>query len=200
MYYQNREDLADKEFEDYFSSGRSVSGYAFPHMSLFRAALLTGDTAAASQNYRRLLKYEEQLNQVNSKTTWSSFIRAVMMLRMNDNIPEAEKLLKQENPIVEHQRRIHQLGILYAVTGQPDKAKEVIDDLLAHENPYNGSFTRYFVAKIELALGNKDKSMDYLQQSLKKGMEFGEELFEYDSDLKDLLDYPPFIELVKPKG
>ena len=30
-------------------------------------------------------------------------------------------------------------------------------------------------------------------------MEFGEELFEYDSDLKDLLDYPPFIELVKPK-
>ena len=123
-----------------------------------------------------------------------------MMLRMNVNIPEAEKLLKQENPIVEHQRRIHQLGILYAVTGRPDKAKEVIDDLLAHENPYNGSFTRYFIAKIQLALGNKDKSIDYLQQSLKKGMEFGEELFEYDSDLKDLLDYPPFIELVKPKG
>jgi tetratricopeptide (TPR) repeat protein len=200
LYYQNRKDLADKEFTDYFSSDRPVTGYAFPHMSLFRAALLTGDTAAASLNYRRLLKYEEQLNQVNSKTTWSSFIRAVMMLRMNDNIPEAEKLLKQENPIVEHQRRIHQLGILYAVTGRPDKAKEVIDDLLAHENPYNGNFTRYFIAKIELALGNKDKSMDYLQQSLKKGMEFGEELFEYDSDLKDLLDYPPFIELVKPKG
>ena len=199
LYYQKRTDLVDKEFTDYYSSYRPVTGYAFPHMSLFRAALLTGDTAAASLNYRRLLKYEEQLN-VNSKTTWSSFIRAVMMLRMNINIPEAERLLKQENPIVEHQRRIHQLGILYAVTGRPDKAKEVIDDMLDHENPYNGSFTRYFIAKIELALGNKDKSIDYLQQSLKKGMEFGEELFEYDSDLKDLLDYPPFIELVKPKG
>jgi tetratricopeptide (TPR) repeat protein len=199
LYYQNRTDLADKEFADYYSSDRPVTGYAYPHMSLFRAALLKGDTAAASLNYRRLLKYEVQLN-VNTEITWSSFIRAVMMLRMNINIPEAERLLKQENPIVERQRRIHQLGILYALTGRPDKAKEVIDDLLAHENPYNGTFTRYFIAKIELALGNKDKSLDYLQQSLKKGMEFGEELFEYDSDLKDLLDYPPFIELVKPKG
>ena len=69
LYYQNRTDLADKEFTDYFSSDRTVTGYAFPHMSLFRAALLTGDTAAASLNYRRLLKYEEQLNQDN-KTTW----------------------------------------------------------------------------------------------------------------------------------
>jgi tetratricopeptide (TPR) repeat protein len=147
--------------------------------------------------YHRFLKYEEQLNQ---KQTWSTFIRAVMMFRLNKNIPEAERILKQENPILEHQRRIHQLGILYAVTGRPDKAKEVIDDMLSHENPYNGSITRYYIAKIELALGNKDKSIDYLQQSLKKGMEFGEELFEYDSDLKDLINYPPFIELVKPKG
>ena len=197
LYYQNRKELADKELAEYFSSIRPVSVYQFPHMSLFRASLLQNDTAAASLLYRRFLNYEEQLNQAQ---TWSGFIRSVMMLRMNKNIAEAEKLLKQENPIVEHQRRIHQLGILYAVTGRPDKAKEVIADMLAYENPYNGSFTRYYIAKIELALGNKDKSIDYLQQSLKKGMEFGEELFEYDSDLKDLLDYPPFIELVKPKG
>jgi tetratricopeptide (TPR) repeat protein len=197
LYYQNRKELADKELAEYFSSIRPVSVYQFPHMSLFRASLLQNDTAAASLLYRRFLNYEEQLNQAQ---TWSGFIRSVMMLRMNKNIAEAEKLLKQENPIVEHQRRIHQLGILYAVTGRPDKAKEVIADMLAYENPYNGSFTRYYIAKIELALGNKDKSIDYLQQSVKKGMEFGEELFEYDSDLKDLLDYPPFIELVKPKG
>ncbi|HMG91494.1 MAG TPA: hypothetical protein VK589_15650 [Chryseolinea sp.] len=197
LYYQNQKDLADKEFADYFSSDRPFSAAVFPHMSLFRASLLLGDTVAASHLYREFLKYEYHLNRM---TTWSGFIRAVMMFRLNKNIPEAEKLLKQENPVVEHQRRVHQLGILYAVTGRPDKAKEVIDDMLAHENPYNGSLTRYYIAKIELALGNKDKSIDYLQQSLKKGMEFGEDLFEYDSDLKDLLDYPAFIELVKPKG
>jgi tetratricopeptide (TPR) repeat protein len=196
LYYQNRKDVADKELEEYYSSDRSLSVSQFPHMSLFRASLLQGDTAAASRMYQRFLRYEEQLR----SQTWSGFIRPIMMFRLNKNIPEAEKILSKENPIVEHQRRIHQLGILYAVTGRPDKAKEVIDDMLAHENPFNGSVTRYYIAKIELALGNKDKSIDYLQQSLKKGMEFGEELFEYDSDLKDLLDYPPFIELVRPKG
>ena len=198
MYYQNRKDPADKELADYFSLGKPFSVSQVPHMALFRAALLMGDTAAASNMYRQFLKYEEQLDQNLQNAL--SFIRAVMMFRMNKNMPEAERILKQDNPVVEHQRRIHQLGILYAVTGRPDKAKEVIDDMLAHENPYNGSVTRYYIAKIELALGNKDKSVDYLQQSVKKGMEFGEDLFEYDSDLKDLLDYPPFIELVKPKG
>jgi tetratricopeptide (TPR) repeat protein len=122
------------------------------------------------------------------------------MFRSKDNIPEAEKLLLQNLPVVPYPRRIHQLGILYAVTGRPDEARAIIDNLLALENPYDNGILRYFVAKIELALGNKEKSVEYLQQSLQRGMDYGEELFEYDSDFKDLIDYPPFIELVKPKG
>ena len=193
LYFLNRNETADKEVADFFLDNRHTSA---PHMALFRAALIKNDTAAATLNYHRFMSYEKQLKQTNVQL----FVRAVMMFRMNDNISEAEKILSQDLLIGNRNRRIHQLGILYAVSGRPEKAKEVIDDMLAHENLHDNGFTRYYIAKIELALGNKDKSMEYLQQSLKKGMEFGEDLFEYDSDLKDLFDYSPFIELVKPKG
>ncbi|HEX6891567.1 MAG TPA: hypothetical protein VF141_12745 [Chryseolinea sp.] len=197
LCYLNKKNLADAELEEYFSTYRPVSVNYFPHMSLFRAALLKGDTASARINYRQFIKYESQIKSI---VTWSGFVKAVMMFRIGDNIAEAEMMLKQELPVVNRPRRIHQLGILYAVTGRPEKAKEVINELLSLENPYDNGTIKYFIAKIELALGDKDKSIDYLQKSVEKGMEFGEELFEYDSDLKDLLDYPPFIELVKPKG
>jgi hypothetical protein len=95
LYYENKKDIANKELEDFFTSDVSGPVFQFPHMSLFRAALLQGDTADASLMYHRFLKYEEQLNQ---KQTWSTFIRAVMMFRLNKNIPEAERILKQEKP------------------------------------------------------------------------------------------------------
>lgn len=195
LYFLNKNETADKEVADFFLDNRPT--HVVPHMALFRAALIKNDTAAATLNYHQFMRYEKQLKQIANVQL---FVRAVMMFRMNDNISEAEKILSQDLLIGNRNRRIHQLGILYAVSGRPEKAKEVIDDMLAHENLYDNGFTRYYIAKIELALGNKDKSMDYLQQSLKKGMEFGEDLFEYDSDLKDLFDYPPFIELVKAKG
>jgi len=85
------------------------------------------------------------------------------------------------------------------VTGQEEKANKIIEALLTHENQYDNGLTRYYVAKIEAGLGHKEKSIEYLQQSIARGMEFREELFEFDADFKDLLDYPPFIELVTPK-
>jgi tetratricopeptide (TPR) repeat protein len=195
LYYLNRNETADKEVADFFIDGRPTQ--VFPHMALFRVSLIKNDTAAAALNYHLFSSHEKQLKAIANVLL---FVRAVMMFRMNDHVAEAEKILSQDLPGVPRFRRIHQLGILYAVTGRPEKAKEVIEDMLAHEDLYDNGFTRYYIAKIELALGNKDKSMEYLQHSLKKGMEFGEDLFEYDSDLKDLFDYPPFIELVRPKG
>ena len=59
--------------------------------------------------------------------------------------------------------------------------------------------TRYYTAKIEAELGHKEKSVEYLREAIARGMEFREELFEFDADLKNLLDYPPFIALVKPR-
>lgn len=194
LYYMNKREIADKEVADYFLTNKPLNFY--PHMSLFRAALIQNDTAGAELNYERYIVFQQQIKEVPP----SVFVLAVMMFRMHDNIPEAEKILSQDMPVVQRQRRIHQLGILYAVTGRPEKAREVISDMLGHETPYDNGYTRYYVAKIELALGNKDKAVEYLQQSLTKGTEFGEELFEYDSDFKDLLDYPPFIELVRAKG
>ena len=107
--------------------------------------------------------------------------------------------MQQNLPVVDRPRRIHQLGLLYAATGRETKANEIIGQILATENEFNSGIIRYYVAKIEAELGHKEKSVDYLRQSIARGNEYREDLYQFDGDLGNLLDYPPFIELVTPK-
>ncbi len=199
LYYLNRKDEASKDLETFLNIANPSTDPGVPSMALFRTAQLKGDSTYMLKQYKR---YEEYMALWDTQTLQHSlapFVHAVMRFRMKDNIDEAEKQLKSDLPVVSRQRRIHQLGILYAVTGREAEARRVIQDMLSHESKYDNGITRYYVAKIESELGNKDKAVAYLQESMAKGMEYGEALFEYDGDLKNLIDYPPFIELITPK-
>ncbi len=83
--------------------------------------------------------------------------------------------------------------------GRKEKAGEIVDDLLQHENEFDHGVTRYYAAKIESELNDKEKSVDFLRQAVAKGFEFRQDLFEFDGDLKNVVNYPPFVELVTPK-
>lgn len=198
LYLTNRKEQVFKELDKHTATLIPIKNY-YPHMALFRYGQLHGDSVFMLNLYDRFTQLTKVWDEKMHEKTWSKFVVAVMMFRTKKNIPEAENLLNQNLPIVPRPRRMHQLGILYAVTGREAKANEVIEDLLSHENEFDNGLTRYYVAKIEAELGHKEKSVEFLSQSIDKGMEFREDLFEYDADLKKLMDFPPFIELVRPK-
>ncbi len=149
--------------------------------------------------YHTYQQFLEQWDDQPLSLAQAQFVSAVMMFRVG-NVAEAERMLSSSNlPIVNRQRRIHQLALLYAATGREAKAREVLADLLAHENKYDFGMTRYYCAKVEAGLGNKDKAVAYLKEAIDKGMEYADDLFGFDADLRSLVDYPPFIELSRPK-
>src|SRR5258706_9634851 len=136
--------------------------------------------------------------QPGTRGPWPKFILAVMMFRMGETV-EAEALLQDDATLPDRQRRIHMLGLLYAATGRKEKAGEIVNDLLQHENEFDHGIARYYAAKIEAELNNKEKCVDLLRQAITKGFEFRQDLFDSDADLKKMGDYPPFLDLVAPK-
>ncbi|HEX6891566.1 MAG TPA: hypothetical protein VF141_12740, partial [Chryseolinea sp.] len=196
MYYKKETDQLSKEVNAYL---RQAKPNEYFMMTLFRASQLKGDTASMAGFYDTYQQFLEQWTEQTSALAQSQFVYAVMMFRVGENIAEAERMLSSNLPIVNRQRRIHQLALLYASTGREAKAREVLADMLAHENKYDFGLTRYYCAKIEAELGNKDMAVAYLKEAIEKGMEYGEDQFAYDADLRSLVDYPPFIELSGPK-
>ena len=200
LYFLGKIDQVEKELGDYLSTAQPDSyGLLIPSISIFRAAQLRGDTASMDKVYRQFKEYIQGWDERAMEKTFLKFAYAVMMYRAKDNIEEAERLLQENLPIVDRPRRIHQLGLLYAATGREAKANEIIGEILAAENQFNSGIIRYYAAKIEAELGHKEKSVDYLRQSIARGNEYREDLYQFDGDLGTLLDYPPFIELVTPK-
>ena|GEM_PF-3394204 len=197
MYYTKKTDQLSNEVNVYL---RQAKANEYIMMGLFRAAQRKGDTTSMKDFYHTYQQFVKQWDDQPLAHAQVEFVYAVMMYRVRDNVAEAERMLSSSDlPIVNRQRRIHQLALLYASTGREAKAREVLADLLAHENKYDFGLTRYYCAKVEAQLGNKDKAVAYLKESIDKGKEYGVDEFEYDADLSSLLDYPPFIELVRPK-
>ena len=200
LYFLGKIDQVEKELGDYLRTAKPNSyGLLIPSISIFRAAQLQGDTTSMAKVYRQFKQYIQGWDERAMEKTFLKFAYAVMMYRAKDNIEEAERLLQQNLPVVDRPRRIHQLGLLYAATGRETKANEIIGQILATENEFNSGIIRYYIAKIEAELGHKEKSVDYLRQSIARGNEYREDLYQFDGDLGNLLDYPPFIELVTPK-
>jgi tetratricopeptide (TPR) repeat protein len=185
LYRSNQKEKVLEEVGDYTDIG------------LFRMAQQYGDTSTMGLFYRNYCLQLKKSDAVR-KDPFSAFYLAVMEFRMG-KIDEAEKALKQTSTLRDQQRQQHMLGLLYAATGRKEKATEVIDYLLLHENEFDHGVTRYYVAKIEAELNDKAKSVDFLRQAVAKGFEFRPSLFEFDGDLGNMLNYQPFIELVTPK-
>ena len=196
LYFLNKKELADKEVENFLLTAKAAD--FIPAISLFRVAQLQGDTISMFKTYQRFAQFIKQFDERTLEKTLLKFQLAVMMYKSKDDIAGAEKILQQNLPVVSRPRRIHQLGIFYAGTDREEKANEIIQNLLSHEKSFDNGLPSYYAAKIEAELGHKEKSVEYLRQAIANGIEFRQELFEFDADLKILLDYPPFIELVRP--
>jgi serine/threonine protein kinase/tetratricopeptide (TPR) repeat protein len=91
------------------------------------------------------------------------------------------------------------LGSIAARQGDRASAMEVSEWLRNVKEPYLYGGLTYARASIAAILGEKEQAMALLKKSFSQGLQFGIEIHR-DFDLESLWNYPPFIELLKPKG
>ncbi|MCB0839899.1 MAG: hypothetical protein KDD99_24685, partial [Bacteroidetes bacterium] len=99
------------------------------------------------------------------------------------------------------------LGCIYAQTGQADQSEKQIKELErlgelypeTHALFHRGAIP-YLKARIYAVSGEKDLAVEMLKTSIEEGRIFIHWNFTFDLDFVNLKDYPPFEELIKPRG
>ena len=91
------------------------------------------------------------------------------------------------------------LGLIAARQGDREVALKVSDRLNELKTPYQFGQNTYNRACIAAVLGDKDQAVGLLKESFQQGNPFGIGIHR-DFDFESLRDFPPFIELLKPKG
>jgi serine/threonine protein kinase/tetratricopeptide (TPR) repeat protein len=91
------------------------------------------------------------------------------------------------------------LGCIAARQGDRVRAMEVSDWLKDLKIPYLFGGNTNNRACIAAILGDKEQAVALLKESFLQGHSFGTGIHK-DFDLESLWDYPPFIEILKPKG
>jgi len=91
------------------------------------------------------------------------------------------------------------LGVIAARLGDREKALRISDELKALTKPYLFGDHTYCRACIASLLGEKEQAVALLRESFAQGRQYGVYLHR-EMDFEPLRDYPPFRDLVKPKG
>lgn len=91
------------------------------------------------------------------------------------------------------------IGCIAARQGDREKASKVSEWLKNLKQPHLGGDHTYYRACIAAILGDKDQAVTLLKENFLKGYGYSTD-FHSDFDFESLWDYPPFIELLKPKG
>ena len=89
-------------------------------------------------------------------------------------------------------------GVLAARQNDPARARGLARRLAAIPPRYNFGIPTVWRARIAAALGQRDSAVTLLRQAFAEGREYDLWLHR-DQDLAPLRDYPPFLELTRPK-
>jgi tetratricopeptide (TPR) repeat protein len=93
------------------------------------------------------------------------------------------------------------LGRLAARRGDREEAQRIIEELLSFAHPYWDGAITLERARISALLGDRYQATTLLRHALNQGWGVGYEEWPHrDMDFESLRDYPPFQELLQPKG
>ncbi len=145
---------------------------------------------------------EEALEWYNSRTEneryqqRSSLGDAYYGLEMWERARDIYEQLNGEFP--EDADHLGYLGCLAARRGDNENARLISEQLAALDDPYlqgNHTFWRGCIAAL---LGEKEEAVILVRESFEQGIDYGRP--QTDMDLESLHDFPPYIELMRPKG
>jgi len=91
------------------------------------------------------------------------------------------------------------LGCLAARTGDHGEALRIREELERLDRPYMFGENFCWSARIAALLGERERAVELLRQAFARGYQYGPDLHS-DPDLEPLRDYPPFQEMIRPKG
>jgi len=91
------------------------------------------------------------------------------------------------------------LGTLAARRGDREGAMKISEELGKIDRRFLFGHDTYWRACIAALLGEKDRAVAFLEESFRQGRSYGVSLHR-DINLEPLWDYPPFLELLRPKG
>lgn len=90
------------------------------------------------------------------------------------------------------------LGTVAARLGDTEKAKRMSEELRNIERPYLRGTNTSWRSAIAAILGDKEQAMELIREALSEGRTY--KILYWNINYESLEDYPPFIELKKPRG
>jgi tetratricopeptide (TPR) repeat protein len=90
------------------------------------------------------------------------------------------------------------LGTLAARKGEKEEALRISNELEEDKRPYLFGNPAHWRARIAALLGDKEGAISLLRQAIKQGYSYAS--LQSIEDFESLADYPPFVQLMKPKG
>jgi hypothetical protein len=91
------------------------------------------------------------------------------------------------------------LGAIAAHAGDRVEARRISDELTGMDDRGTPGWTWYWRAAIAAQLGERERAVELLRQGYAEGLVHSWAI-HCDIDLEPLWDYPPFQELIAPKG
>jgi len=92
-------------------------------------------------------------------------------------------------------------GVALALCGgSRAEAQKIADQLAKTERPFLKGTHHYARARVLAALGDREGSMRALETAFSQGLAWTDADLHLNIAFRSLRDYPPFIDLMKPKG
>ena len=112
---------------------------------------------------------------------------------------EAKELLERiHSEVPDNFNYLGNLGTVTARIGDGEEALKISKQLEEDKRPYLFGTPTYYRARIAALLGDKDGAVNLLRQATKEGYDFPS--IHPTEDFASLADYPPYVQLMKPKG
>ena len=158
-----------------------------------------GHPEVAQEVLRRAYEWHESRSSDDARSESGRYDHA-QTLYLDRQLDEADRLFTEL--AAEFPRTVNYLGYLGAIAarqGDRDGAERIAGQLRDWEQPYIRGWHTMWRARIASLLGEEAAAVTLLREALAQGREYGPELHA-DLDFQPLWDFPPYQELMKPKG
>jgi serine/threonine protein kinase/tetratricopeptide (TPR) repeat protein len=146
----------------------------------------------------RGLKWYEGRPEIEKSSTANRNMRGLILFYLErwNEAREIFETLHQEVPA--NRSYLASCGRLAAILRDREKALAISNQLAEDKTPYQYGQTTYWRAQIAAYLGDKENAVKLLQQAINEGFAYPD--VHGSMAWERLKDYPPFVQLMKPKG